>query len=106
MTQQQLIVNTRKNLLIFAQRHSITAACKAFGISKTTYYKIRNDFIKTGSLEPKKRRKPRMPNETTLSVKKLLLRIVKEHPARGTQFYAYELRNKESIALSKRFGFA
>jgi len=94
MTQQQLIVNTRRNLLIFAQRHSITAACKAFGISKTTYYKIRNDFLKTGSLEPKKRRKPRMPNETTLSVKKLLLRLVKEHPARGTQYYAYELRKQ------------
>jgi len=92
MTQQQLIVNTRRNLLVFAQRHSVSAACKAFGLSRTTYYNIRNDFLKTGSLEPKKRRKPRMPNETTLSVKKLLLGLVKEHPARGTDFYAYELR--------------
>lgn len=94
MTQQQLIVNTRRNLLIFAQRHSVKTACRAFGLSKTTYYNIKNQFMKTGCLEPRIRRRPRMPNETSLSVKKLLLKLVKEHPTRGTPFYAFELRKQ------------
>jgi len=94
MTQQQLIVNNRRNLLIFAQRHSVCAACKAFGVSKTTYYKVKSQFIQTGTLEHRIRRKPRMPNETALSVKKLLLRLVKEHPTRGSCFYAYKLREQ------------
>jgi len=92
MTQQQLIVNTRKNLLIFAERHSITKACRVFGISRTSYYKIKKQFIRTENLAPRIRRKPRMPNGTKLSVKKELLTLVQKYPGRGTPFYAYELR--------------
>lgn len=92
MTQQQLIAQQRRSLLIFAQRHNITKACQVFGISRTTFYNIKKQFIKTGSLEPRIRRKPRMPNEASLRVKKLLLKIVQQYPGCGSSFYAYELR--------------
>jgi transposase InsO family protein len=100
MTQQQLIVNNRRNLLIFAQRQGISSACQTFGVSRTTFYKIKKQFIETGSLEPKVRRKPRMPNETSLSRKKMLLDLVKEHPSWGINRYSYAFRQK-GISLNR-----
>jgi len=94
MTQNQLIVNQRRSLLIFAERHGVNKACNTFGLSRTTFYKIKKQFIQTGSLEPKIRRKPRMPNETSISKKKILLSLVKEHPLWGAPRLAYALRQK------------
>lgn len=99
MTQQQLIANQRSSLLVFSERHGVTKACQTFGVSRTTYYKIKKQFIATGSLLPRVRRKPRMPNETSLSKKKLLLNLVKEHPSWGPNRYAYEFR-KQGIAIT------
>ena len=111
MTHNQHIANTRRNLLIFAERKSVKKACETFGVSRTTFYKIKEQFIKTGSLEPRIRRKPKMPNETSISKKKLLLHFIKERPSWGSPRYANEFR-KKGIAISqqavwcclKRFG--
>lgn len=94
MTPQELIANQRRNLLVFAERNSVTKACQVFGVSRTTYYKIKKQFIETGALIPQVRHRPRMPNETTLSKKKLLLRLVQENPSWGPKRYAYESRQK------------
>ncbi len=111
MTQQQVIASYRRKLLIFSERHGITKACQVFNVSRTTFYKIKKQFIETGNLEPRQRRRPRMPNETTLSKKKLLLEFIKEHPTRGPKFYQGEFRKQGvQIAASviwyhlKRFG--
>jgi len=98
MTQQQLIANQRSSLLIFAERNGITKTCQVFGASRTLYYKIRKQSVATGSLLPKVRRKPHMPNETALSRKKIFLKLVKEHPSWGPNRYAYEFR-KHGIAI-------
>lgn len=111
MTQQQLIVNNRRSLLIFAHRHGVTKACRAFGVSRTTFYKVKQQFVKTGSLEPRIRRKAKMPNETSLAKKKLILRLVNDHPHWGPDRYAYALR-EQGISIApenvwyclKRFG--
>ena len=94
MTQQQLIANNRRSLLIFAQRHGISKACRVFGISRTNYYKIKEQFVTTGSLEPQVRCRAKMPNATSLSKKKLILRLVLEHPLWGPDRYAYALREQ------------
>lgn len=99
MTHQQVIANQRRKLLIFAERHGVSKACHVFGVSRTTFYKIKKQFIETGNLEPRLRRRPRMPNETTLSKKKLLLKIVKEHPTRGPSFYRGEFR-KQGVQIA------
>ncbi|MBU0469824.1 MAG: DDE-type integrase/transposase/recombinase [Candidatus Omnitrophica bacterium] len=111
MTHNQNIANTRRNLLIFAERSTVKKACETFGVSRTTFYKIKEQFLKTGSLEPKIRRKPKMPNETSISKKKILLNIIKEHPSWGSPRYSNEFR-KKGIDISqvaiwyclKRFG--
>jgi len=92
MTQVESIVKTRRSLLVFAERQGITAACKAFNISRTAFYKIKKQFVLTGSLEPRIRRKPRMPNEMSLTRKKILLRLVQENPSYGPVRYRGEFQ--------------
>jgi len=99
MTQQEIIARTRRSLLIYAQRNGITAACQAFNVSRTTYYKVKEQFLKSGSLEPRPRGKPRMPNETSISKKKLILKYVQEHPSDGPDRVAYSLR-QHGIAIT------
>jgi len=101
MTQEQLIAKDRRSLLIYAERNGAAKACKSFGVSRTTFYKIKRQFIETGSLLPRKRRRPRMPNEISLAKKKLLLKFVKEHPSWGTSRYAYEFR-KLGISITQQ----
>lgn len=100
MTQQEVIAKTRRSLLIYAQRNGISAACRAFNVSRTNFYKIKKQFIATGCLEPRPRRKPQMPNETCLSKKKLILKYVQAHPADGPSRIAYALR-QQGISLTK-----
>jgi transposase InsO family protein len=88
MTQVEIIVNQRKNLLIYAARNGVSKACKAFGVSRTTFYKLKKQFEKTGDVTPIQKRKPKMPNETKLSKKKLLLKLVQQYPAWGPQRYS------------------
>ncbi len=111
MTTDDLIINQRRSLLIYAERHGVSQACRTFGMSRTSFYKIKAQFIKTGSLAPKVRRKPKMPNEMALSKKKLLLELVQEHPAWGPRRYAY-IFQQQGISVThvalwyhlKRFG--
>ena len=112
MTTSELIANQRKSLLIYAHRcGSISRACKAFGVSRTTFYKIKEQYLKTGSLLPRIRSKPRMPNQTSLTKKKILLKLVYEHPSWGPGRLSYELRQQQIFLKTcsvwynlKRFG--
>lgn len=111
MTTGAVIENQRRSLLIYAQRHGISEACRAFQVSRTTFYKLKSQLLETGSLAPKPRRRPRMPNEIALSKKKLLLQLVQEHPSWGPRQYAQAFR-PYGISISyvtvwnhlKRFG--
>jgi transposase InsO family protein len=94
MTQDDQIVRFRSSLLVFAERHGVSCACRAFGVSRTLFYKLKKQFITTGSLAPRIRRKPKMPNETTLSRKKELLRMVLDHPSWGPNGYARAFAQK------------
>ncbi len=42
MTNEGVIVKQRGSLFIFADCHEVTEACKTFGMSRTTYYKIKS----------------------------------------------------------------
>lgn len=111
MTLEEVIASERRSLLISAERNGVSEACRIFGVSRTTYYKIKKQFVQTGSLLPRVRRTPKMPNEISLSKKKILLRLVREHPTWGPNRYAHAFR-QEGIYMSpmcvwahlKRFG--
>jgi transposase InsO family protein len=101
MTQQEIIVNARRSLLVFAQRQGITKACQEFGVSRTTFYKLKKQLLETGSLEPRIRRKPRMPNQISITKKKILLRMIQDHPNWGPDRYAYEFRGQGIFIASR-----
>ena len=111
MTAEELIVNQRRALLVYADRHGISEACRTFRVSRTTYYTLKAQLLQTGTLTPRVRRKPKMPNEMALSKKKLLLRLVQQHPSWGPINLARAFQD-EGIAVSgatlwyhlKRFG--
>lgn len=111
MTSIETIVNQRRALMIYAERHGISQACRVFHLSRTTFYKLKTQWLRTGSLAPQVRRRPKMPNEMALSKKKLLLRLVQEHPTWGPRRYAFAFR-QQGIGISgealwyhlKRFG--
>ena len=98
MTTSDVIAQQRRSLLVFAERQGVTEACRAFGVSRTTFYKIKGQFLETGSVAPKIRRKPKMPNEASLGKKKLLLQMVKDHPSWGPVRYTDEFR-KQGISI-------
>jgi len=100
MTQQQVIANYRRNLLVFAEHHGIAEACRVFKVSRTTFYKIKAKFLETGSLEPRVRRRPRMPNEISADKKRLLLDFAKEHPVWGPRRYAACFR-QQGLAVAQ-----
>ncbi len=100
MTSSQCIEKTNKSLLIYAERNGIKTACEVYNVSKTTYYKYLKRFKATGSVAPLVRRKPKMPNETSLTKKKILLKLVKEYPGRGATFYTYQFK-KQGISIAR-----
>lgn len=105
MTHAQLIAETRKSLLIYAARKGITQACKTFNVSRTTYYKLKKQYLQTGSLEPKVRRKPSMPNKTKLSKMKILLKIIQQKPGIGVRQYVRELRKQGIIIIPSTLNY-
>jgi transposase InsO family protein len=99
MTSIDTIVNQRRALMIYAERQGISQACRVFHLSRTTFYKLKTQWLKTGTLAPQVRRRPKMPNEMALSKKKFLLKLVQEHPNWGPRRYASAFR-QEGIAIT------
>ena len=94
MTQEDSIENQRKSLLIYAQRSgNITKACQVFGVSRTTFYKLKRQYRSHGHVRPIERRRPKMPNEYRIRVVKELLKIVQQEPHLGCWRYASKLKD-------------
>lgn len=95
MTQEDSIENQRKSLLIYAQRSgNISKACKVFGVSRTTFYKLKKQYKTYGHVRPIERKRPRMPNEYRISMLKELLKMVQKEPYLGCWRYAANLKDK------------
>lgn len=94
MSHDDLIINHRVQLFKYAKRHNVKAACQIFGISRTRYYELFRSFKKYGKLglAPKKKPKPRMPNQIKKEVEREILDYVKEYPTYGPERIANELK--------------
>lgn len=94
MSHDDLIIHHRVQLFKYAKRHNVKAACQIFGISRTRYYELLHGFKRYGrlGLAPKKRPKPKMPNQIKKEVEKEILDYVKEYPTYGPERIANELR--------------
>ena len=64
MTQEEIILRHRINLLLWAKSiKNISAACRMFGVSRTVYYKYQDRYITYGieGLKDKEKSAPVMP---------------------------------------------
>src|SRR2546423_14975779 len=65
MSQDDVLFGYRLQLVDLAGRVGVTAACRTFGVHRSTYYAWRRKIEREGlgALRPRERRRPRMPNQ-------------------------------------------
>src|SRR5439155_196033 len=84
----------RLQLVDLAGRIGVSAACRTFGVHRSTYYvwkrKIEREGL--GALRPRERRRPRMPNQLSALVEQRILAFALGHPGLGPRRHAAELQ--------------
>jgi transposase InsO family protein len=75
----------RLRLFDHARVAGVSAACRIFGIHRSTYYRWRAMVERSGleMLRPRERRAPRMPNQTSPVVEARILAFAIAHPGLG-----------------------
>ena len=65
MTHDDVLFGFRLALVAYAREHGVAAACRAFGVHRSTYYVWKRRIERHGleMLRPRERRRPRMPNQ-------------------------------------------
>ncbi len=94
MTQDDVLFRYRKRVFALAEEVGVSAACKAMGIHRSTFYRWRRQVLRYGLdiLHPRERRPPRMPNSTSPLVEQRVLAFALAHPTVGPQRISDELR--------------
>lgn len=94
MTQEEIIMRQRLNLLLYAKSiKNISAACRMLGLSHTIYYKYKQRYLTYGieGLKDRKKSVPVMPNATKAKVVDKILEVAKRYPTYGPARLANEL---------------
>ena len=77
----------RFRLQLFAHAHEVgvSAACRTFGVHRSTYYRWKAMVERSGleMLRPRERRTPRMPNQTNPVIEARVLAFAIAHPGLG-----------------------
>ena len=94
MTTDDVVFRFRKRVISLAEEVGVSAACKAMGIHRSTYYRWRAQVLRFGLdiLHPRERRPPRMPNSTSPLIEQRVLAFALAHPTVGPQRISDELR--------------
>ena len=97
MTVQDMLLNQKLNLLQLAEKlNNIRLACNYIGVSRSFYYKVKKKYEKLGieGLKPTKRRKPKMPNQTSPEIEKQIIEYSLQHPMYGRDRVSIEMKMK------------
>jgi transposase InsO family protein len=104
MSEDDVLFGYRMRVLDYAARTSVSEACRLFGIHRSTYYvwKRRVERHGLGSLRPRERRRPRLPNQLSPFVEERIVAFALGHPGYGPRRIASELRREQwgGIAVS------
>jgi transposase InsO family protein len=94
MTDHDVLYGYRLALFALAARTSVTDACRAFGVHRSTYYAWKRQVDRHGleMLRPRERRRPRMPNQPSVLVEQRIVAFALGHPGLGPRRVAAELR--------------
>jgi transposase len=93
MTKDDVLFGYRQALFAEAARTSVAAACRRFGVHRSTYYAWKRQVDRHGleMLRPRERRSPRMPNQLSKMVEERIVAFSLGHPGLGPKRVASEL---------------
>jgi transposase InsO family protein len=93
VSEDDVLFGYRLQLVALAGRIGVSAACRTFGVHRSTYYawkrKIEREGL--GALRPRERRRPRMPNQLSPLVEQRIVAFALGHPGLGPRRVAAEL---------------
>jgi transposase InsO family protein len=93
MSQDDVLFGYRLQLFDLAGRVGVAAACRTFGIHRSTYYEWKRKVDRQGleMLRPRERRRPRMPNQLSPLVEQRIVAFALAYPGFGPRRIAGEL---------------
>jgi transposase InsO family protein len=104
MSQDDVLFGYRLQLFDLAGRIGVAAACRSFGIHRSTYYRWKAQVERHGLevLRPRERRRPRMPNQLSPLVEERIVAFSLGHPGLGPRRIAAELAREKwgGLAIS------
>jgi transposase len=94
MTKDDVLFGYRQQLFAEAARTSVTAACRTFGVHRSTYYAWKRQVDRHGleMLRPRERRRPKMPNQLAKMIEERIVSFSIAHPGLGPKRVSSELR--------------
>lgn len=94
MTKDDVLFGYRQALFAEAARTSVAAACRRFGVHRSTYYAWKRQVDRHGleMLRPRERRAPRMPNQLSKMIEERIVAFALGHPGLGPKRVSGELR--------------
>lgn len=101
MTKDDVLFGYRQQLFAEATRTNVTAACRTFGVHRSTYYVWRRQVERHGleALRPRERRLPKMPNQFSRLIEERILSFAIAHPGLGPKRVAAELGREKWGAI-------
>jgi transposase InsO family protein len=97
MTKDDVLFGYRLQLFAEARRSSVSAACRTFGVHRSTYYAWKRQVDRHGleMLRPRERRRPQMPNQLPRMIEERVLSFSIAHPGLGPKRVSSELRREK-----------
>jgi transposase len=93
MTKDDVLFGYRQQLFAEAARTNVSAACRTFGVHRSTYYHWKRQVDRHGleMLRPRERRRPQMPNALPKMIEERIVSFSIAHPGLGPRRVASEL---------------
>jgi transposase len=93
MSKDDVLFGYRLQLFDMAGRIGVAAACRTFGVHRSTYYAWKWQVDRRGleMLRPRERRRPKMPNQLSALVEERIVSFAIAHPGLGPRRVAGEL---------------
>jgi len=98
MTEHDVLVGFRLRLFTLAEElGNVSAACRAMGVHRSTYYRLRRRVDRWGleALSIRERRRPRMPNEIGPHIEQRIVAFALGHPGLGPRRISAELAREK-----------
>jgi len=97
MTKDDVLFGYRLQLFAEAARTNVSAACRTFGVHRSTYYAWKRQVDRHGleMLRPRERRRPQMPNQLPKMIEERIVSFSIAHPGLGPKRVVSELAREK-----------